>query len=59
MKKAQKEFLDDVEFGDDSAFDKYVREETETIPVVEDYKKKVKKAAKEKKKKEKKSKKKS
>ena len=43
MKKAQKEFLDDVNFGDDSAFDKYVREETETLPVVEDYKKKAKK----------------
>ena len=30
MKKAQKEFLDDVNFGDDSAFDKYVREETDS-----------------------------
>ena len=46
MKKAQQEFLDDVEFGDDSAFDKFVREETEAIPVVEDYKKKIKKAKK-------------
>ena len=54
MKKAQKEFLDDADFGDDSAFDKYVREETEVIPVVEDYKKKTKKAKKDKKKKEKK-----
>lgn len=57
MKKAQKEFLDDADFGDDSAFDKYVREETEVIPVVEDYKKKTKKAKKDKKDKKKKEKK--
>lgn len=35
-RKAKKEFLDDIDFEDDSAFDKYVREETEVIPVIED-----------------------
>lgn len=33
VKKAKREFLDDVDY-DDSAFDKYIREDTEIIPVV-------------------------
>ena len=54
MKKAQQEFLDDVDFGGDSAFDTFIREETEAIPVVADYKKKAKKISKANKKKAKK-----
>ena len=54
MKKAQQEFLDDVDFGGDSAFDTFIREETEAIPVVVDYKKKAKKISKANKKKAKK-----
>lgn len=45
--KAKREFLDDVDYKDDSAFDKYVREETEVLPVVETKKKKKKKKKKE------------
>ena len=56
MKKAQQEFLDDVDFGGDSAFDTFIREETEAIPVVADYKKKAKKISKANKKKVKKAK---